>query len=397
MSLIKERMKIGIDARTILNPEKSEGIGEGHYTYQLLRHILQVDATNEYTLFFDSRVREKDVRKFDKPNVKVRFYPFSDYKKYLPVAYSEILGRATLVRENLDVLHATSPSSRIPLGYTGKCVTTFHNMGMLKYPECFPYAHRTKEVTVARYMAKKSDRVIASSRSVSELIQKEFHVSEDVIRVVYGGVDGRFFSKSPVSEDEVQERFSFKKPYILFLGTLSPINNIVRILEAFSKFQKQYSERNACECPYTLVLAGKRGWLSNEYQRIVKDLGLAQYVVFTGYVVGDDLVPLFHGSEFFVLPSLYEGFGSTVLEAFACQAPVVASRVGSMPEVAGDAVRYVDPVNTDEIARVMLELSGNTNLRKDLVAKGLEQVKKFNWEKTARETISVYEEIYRNK
>ncbi len=389
-------MKIGIDARTILNPEKSEGIGEGHYTYQLLRHILQVDTTNEYTLFFDSRVREKDVRKFDKPNVKVRFYPFSDYKKYLPVAYSEILGRATLVRENLDVLHATSPSSRIPLGYTGKCVTTFHNMGMLKYPECFPYAHRTKEVTVARYMAKKSDRVIASSQSVSESIQKEFHVSGDRIRVVYGGVDGRFFGEGLVSEKEVQARFSIKKPYILFLGTLSPINNIVRVLEAFSKFRQQYLERGNSECPYSLVLAGKRGWLSSEYQRIIKDLGLAQHVMFTGYVVGDDLVPLFHGAEFFLLPSLYEGFGSTVLESFACQVPVIASRVGSMPEVAGDAVQYVDPVNTDEIARAMLELSGNIDLRKDLVTKGLEQVKKFNWEKTAKETIAVYEEVYKD-
>lgn len=386
-------MRIGIDARTILNPEKSEGIGEGHYTYQLLRHILQIDSENEYTLFFDARARAKDIRKFDKPNVSVRFYPFSDYKKYLPVAYSEILGRATLVREHLDVLHATSPSSRIPLGYAGKCVTTFHNMGMMEHSECFPYAKRAREVTIARYMAKKSDRVIASSESVSRSIQKEFHIPPEKIAVVYGGVDGRFFSAGSVSEESVQAQFDIKTPYILFLGTLSPINNIVRTLEAFAKFRSRYTEKQEAECPYTLVLAGKRGWLSQEYQQLIKDLGLTQWVVFTGYIVGDDLVPLFRGAEFFVLPSLYEGFGSTVLEAFATGIPAIVSNAGSMPEVAGEGARYVDPMNSDEIATAMLEFSENPEMRAEFVKKGAEQVKKFNWEKTARETIEVYGQV----
>lgn len=386
-------MKIGIDARTILNPEKSDGIGEGHYTYQLLRHIFSLDSVNEYTVFLDSRVRAKDIRKFDKPNVRVRFYPFSDYKKYLPIAYSEILGRATLMREHIDVLHATSPSSRIPLGYAGVCVTTFHNMGMMEHPECYPYAKRVREVTVARYMAKKSDLVIASSQSVSRSIQKEFHIPEEKIKVVYGGVDGRFFQTGPVSEQEVRDRFVITKPYILFLGTLSPINNIVRLLEAFAKFRNQYNEKQGVSCPYTLVLAGKRSWLSQEYQQIIKDLRLTRNVVFTGYIVGDDLVPLFRGAEFFVLPSLYEGFGSTVLEAFATGVPAIVSRAGSVPEVAGDGARYVDPNNSDEIAIAMREFSENSEMRAEYVRKGMEQVKKFNWEKTARETMAVYKEV----
>lgn len=386
-------MRVGIDARTILNPEKSEGIGEGHYTYQLLRHILEVDSENEYTLFFDSRARANDIRKFDKPNVRVRFYPFSDYKRYLPVAYSEILGRATLMREHLDILHSTSPSSRIPLGYTRKCVTTFHNMGMMEQSECYPYAKRAREVTIARYMAKKSNRIIASSQSVSQSIQKEFHVTGKNIQVVYGGVDGRFFEASPISDQKVREKFSITHPYILFLGTLSPINNIVRLLESFAKFRIRYTEQHNTECPYILVLAGKRGWLSREYQQTVRDLGLSQYIVFTGYVVGDALVPLFRGAEFFVLPSLYEGFGTTVLEAFACDVPAIVSRAGSMTEVAGDAARYVNPMDSDEIATAMLEFSGNSEMRAEYAKKGREQVKKFNWEKTAKETISVYEQV----
>src|SRR5512135_659155 len=102
-------MRIGIDARTILNPEKGDAIGVGHYTYQLIRHLLNIDKVNEYVLFFDFHVREKDVKKFTCPNTKIKFYPFSDYKKYLPGAYSELLGTATLNKEKLDVLHSTSP------------------------------------------------------------------------------------------------------------------------------------------------------------------------------------------------------------------------------------------------------------------------------------------------
>src|SRR4030042_2153591 len=106
-------MRIGIDARTILNPEKGEAIGVGHYTYQLIRYLLELDKVNEYVLFFDFHVREKDVKKFTRPNVKIKFYPFSDYKKYLPVAYNEILGSAILTKEKLDLIHTTSPLSRI--------------------------------------------------------------------------------------------------------------------------------------------------------------------------------------------------------------------------------------------------------------------------------------------
>lgn len=386
-------MRIGIDARTILNPEKGNGIGEGHYAYQLLRHITQLDTKNEYVFFFDARIRQKDVHKFSKPNVRLRFYPFSDYKKYLPVAYSELLGRATLGRERLDVLHSASPSSRIPVGYSGRCMTTFHNMGMSEHSECYPYAKRVREVTIARYMAKKSDLVIASSQSVSRSIQKEFGIKGEKISVVYGGVDGRFFAPGVRLQQSVLRRLGVASPYILFLGTISPINNIVRTIEAFARFRDLYREKTGSDSPHRLVLAGKKRGSLGEYEAVIRRLGLSDRVVFPGYVEGDDLVPLFRSAEFFVLPSLYEGFGTTVLEAFACETPAIVSQVGSMPEVAGDGARFVDPTHTDDIARAMTEFSLDPAMRQAYVEKGSEQVKKFNWEKTARETIALYERL----
>lgn len=388
-------MKIGIDARTILNPEKSEGIGVGHYTYQFLRHLLEEDTSNEYIFFFDYRVREKDIKKFTNKNAKVRFYPFSDYKKYLPGAYNEILGRATLMKENLDILHSTSPLSRIPWGYSGKTVTTFHNLGVLACPDSYSRLRRTKEQAVIKYMAKKSDRIIAVSTSIKEDLKKLFGTSEEKVRVVYGGIDKRFFEMPHTTGEKILTRFGIRKPYILYLGTLSPVNNVTRFLEAFTEFKKQYLQRTKKKhLPYQLVLAGKRGWLSQEYRQVIKDFGLTKDLVFTGYVIGDELVPLFRNAEFFVMPSLYEGFGSTVLEAFATETPVIASRVSSLPEIAGDAAYFIDPINIQEIAEAMLAFAENPEMREEYRKKGLEQAKQYSWKRAAQETIKVYEELH---
>jgi glycosyltransferase involved in cell wall biosynthesis len=385
-------MRIGIDARTILNPEKGEAIGVGHYTYQLIRHLLKLDTENEYVLFFDFRVREKDVKKFSQSNVKVKFYPFSDYKKYLPVAYSEILGTATLAKEKLDVLHSTSPQSRIPMGYGGKCVVTFHDMAEYNCPQCFPTLKMTRDKAVLNMMASKADKIIAVSNSIREDVQEQFKVDPKKISVIYSGLDKRFFEGVEAGGQKVLAKFGIEKKYILFLGTLEPSKNITRLLEAFQKFKEAYQKTNN-HFDYQLVVAGKRGWLSEEYRQMVKDLGLSKDVVFTGYVVGDELVPLFKGAQFFVMPSLYEGFGMTVLEALATGTPAIISKVSSLPEIAGDAAYYVNPLDTAEIAQAMTKFATDDNFRNSFIAKGLEQAQKFDWDKAARETLEVYKSL----
>ncbi|MFA5777530.1 MAG: glycosyltransferase family 1 protein [Parcubacteria group bacterium] len=386
-------MRIGIDARTILNPEKGEAIGVGHYTYQLIRNLLELDKINEYVLFFDFHVREKDIKKFNQPNVKIKFYPFSDYKKYLPGAYSEILGTATLSREKLDVLHSTSPHSRIPTSYRGKCVVTFHDLSIYKIPGCYPKISGAKEKAVYNLMAKKADKIIAVSQSTKKDVEDIFKITSEKISVIYSGLDKRFFEESKISSQKILEKYKITKKYILFLGTLEPSKNITRLLEAFADFKEKLSspvQGNNLKFEYQLVLAGKRGWLSKEYLQIIKDLGLSKDVISTGYIIGDELSPLFKNSQFFVMPSLYEGFGMTVLEAFATGTPAIISKVSSLPEIAGDAAYYVDPMNKKEITEAMIKFSQDENLRNEYRKKGLEQVKKFDWQKTAQETIEIY-------
>ena len=386
-------MKIGIDARSILNPEKGDAIGVGHYTYQLIRHLLKIDTENEYVIFFDFRVREKDVKKFSKSNVKIKFYPFSDYKKYLPGAYSEILGSATLQKEKLDILHSTSAFNRIPMSYGGKVAVTFHDMSMFNIPDYLSALKRTRNKAVANLMAKKADKIIAVSGSIKDDVKKFLKVDDEKISVVYSGLDRRFFEEPEIDGKKVLGKYDITKKYILFLGTLEPSKNIARLLEAFARFKAGHKQVNAGKFEFQLVLAGKRGWLAQEYHQIIKDLGLSKDVVFTGYIIGDELVPLFRGAEFFVMPSLYEGFGMTVLESFATKTPAIVSKVASLPELAGEAAYFINPFDTQKLAEAIAEFATNKLLRDGYVEKGIEQAKKFNWDKTAREMLEIYQEV----
>ncbi len=382
-------MKIGIDARTILNPEKGDAIGVGHYTYQLIRHLLEIDKENEYVLFFDFRVREKDVKKFSQPNVKIRFYPFSDYKKYLPGIYNEILGSAILSKEKLDLIHTTSHTSRIPVSYRGKTIVTIHDVAVYKLNDVFPSLFQAKNKALISLMVSKAEKVIAVSQSIKNDLQSILKCPEEKIQVIYSGFDKRMFENPEIGRQKVLDKYSIKDKYALFLGTLEPVKNITRLLEAFKIF-KERNKKDKIAGDYKLVLAGKRGWLAKEYRQIAKDLGLAKDIIFTGYVIGDDLVPLFHNADFFVMPSLYEGFGTTVLEAFATGTPAIVSNVSSIPEIAGDAAELVNPIDVQNIAQAMTKFSRSEELKQTYREKGFRQLEKFNWEKCARETLEIY-------
>jgi len=382
-------MRIGIDARAILNPEKSAPTGVANYVWHLVKNLLEIDQQNQYILFFDFKVRDKDVKKFSRPNVKIKFFPFSDYKKYMPAAYSEILGMATFAREKMDILHTTSPLYRVPASYRGKIVTTFYDFAPYRLPELFPRLSTAKLKTLYSFAARKSDRIIAVSESTKKDAIEFLKYPEEKIKKIYNGIDGRFFNECVFSEEDLKKTYGILSKYILFLGTLEPRKNLSRVLDAFARFKKNYKNN----FDYQLVVAGKRGWLFKEYFQQAEDLGIADEVIFTGYVGGDELKPLYAHSEFFVMPSLYEGFGQTIIEAMACGAPCLVSKIASIPEVAGEAAYYVNPHDTEGIGKAMAELAGNEELRTRLSASGRKQAKKFSWEKCARETLEVYKNI----
>ncbi len=389
-------MRIGIDARSILNPEKNPAIGVGHYTYQLVRHLLRIDKENEYVLFFDYRVREKDVKKFSQENVKIKYFPWSDYKKYLPGAYSEILGLATMVGSNLDLFHITSPDMRVPVGHRGKVICTFQDLAVYKQPELFPRVYRAKAKYNRQAMAKRANQIIAVSENTKNDLSEIFKVLDKKVNVIYNGIDERFFSENNNTKEDIKDflknKFDITEKYILFIGTIEPIKNITRLLRAFAMLKESLKKRGVKE-KYQLVLGGKRGWLSNSYVQIAEDLGVKKDVKFLGYVDGDDLKSLFAGSEFFVMPSLYEGFGMTVLEAMASRTPCIVSDLKTLKETSSEAAIFVDPFDVEGFAKKMEELIGDKEKKERMINDGFVQSRNFSWNKCAEETLNVYKKV----
>ena len=194
----------------------------------------------------------------------------------------------------------------------------------------------------------------------------------------------------PLTESEVQtvlERLGINFPYILFVGSLEPRKNILRLLEAYDQIL-DWSSR------WHLVVVGARNiWKSEPLGKFIEDRNMQSRVHCPGYISDDELPALYNGADLFVFPSLYEGFGLPVLESMACGTPVVTSNTSSLPEVAGDAALLVDSYNVEEIAGAMQLLLSDAEFASDLRSRGLERAKKFTWEKTASQTIAVYEQL----
>lgn len=398
-------MRIGIDARTILNPELGEAIGIGHYTFMLIRHLLKMDADfksgkNEYVLFFDNRVRKKDVERFKIDGVKIVNFPFSSYRRYLPGVYTEILVNAMFSREKLDILH--SPGGSIPLSYRGKTVVTESGIGIRKFSDMFPPYQRLS-ASFAKSILAKTNHIIVNSEAVKNDTVSCFGIKMEKISAIYKGVDQRFFEKVGQNEvARVKDKYKIKGRYFLFLSTIKPINNLVGLVRAFAearaKIIKTAKETNfAMDNGYSscqLVLAGKEGWLSGEeVVETAKELQIEKDIILTGYVPPEDLNGLFQGADMFLFPPFYEEFGAPALEAMASGVPVIASKIPALEETLDGCAMFVDPNSTEEWSREIIRLVNDKNRQSELVRLGATQAMKYSWEKTAEETLKIYKNI----
>ena len=383
-------MRIGIDCRTILNPAASEKAGIAHYTYHLVKTLLAIAKEDEFVLFFDHRARDV-VKEFSRANSQIRFFAFSQYKKYLPFVYSHVLTASTIAHELLDVYH--SPANIIPLRYKGKFCVTTHDLAIYRNPDLFPPSQGFSIKYIVPRSIHRAKKVIAVSESTKKDVQEFFGVDSKNIKVIYEGVDhNRFFVSSQRADqsDYIKKKYKIRNKFLLFVGTLEPRKNLIRLLEAFYRLladRPEYKEQ------YQLVLAGAKGWLYDSIFDEVKNRRLGNNVLFPGYVTSKDLPLLYQQATLFIYPSLYEGFGLPVLEAMSSGTPVITSAVSAMPEIAGPGALLVDPQDTEEITKSMREFLEDKEIRKSYSEKGKKQAHKFSWQKCARETMEVYREV----
>ena len=261
-------------------------------------------------------------------------------------------------------------------------VVTLHDTGYRYFPRSHTALQRLYLELSTRWSAVAARRVIAVSRQTASDLQRFYRVPEAKIRVVHeaptrvAAAAGEDRDRAPV----------YERPFALYVGTIQPRKNLLRLIEAFERLTQQQ------QIGWDLVLVGRWGWLSQEYERLVAAKGLADRVHFPGYLPDGAVAGLMRAALFFVFPSLFEGFGLPVLEAQTTGAAVMCANNSALPEIAGDAALLVDPHDVDAIAAAMLRLSQDEALRQELIAKGYENVKRFSWEKAARETLAVLEE-----
>ncbi len=374
-------MNIAIDARPI-NHHCRHGIFT--YTEKLIYELLNIDKNNHYFMMFCSlRKNSHDMPGPENTNCVKAVLRVPDSNLFFSNWYlSKIAIPVFLTKKKCAVFHSTFDTFNLK---HGKCryVLTVHDLKSLHIPE-----DRWKQnlVNYARAV-RRADLVIAVSHSTKNDIVRHFHIAEKKVRVVYEGVDDCFkkIERQPIQD--ILKKYGIAKKYFLTAGRV-PRKNVERVIQAFAKLKYNHE--------YDLVLLGATHdcVLLPRYKQLIEEYKLGERVKLIPYIETSlELSALYSGAISFVFPSLFEGFGLPVLEAMACETPVITSNVSSLPEVGGDAALYVDPQSVSEIAFFMQKIAEDNTLRTTLIDKGRNRIKMFSWRNMAVQTRAIYKEL----
>jgi glycosyltransferase involved in cell wall biosynthesis len=368
-------MKIAFDLRRIKNP------GIGRYMKCLVEAVVQSAPEHEYLLILPPGEEEAVVctgTNVEKITPSLKYYSLREQVD-LP---------RILHKKKIDLLH--SPHFNIPLIRVCPMVVTIHDVIYLACQEDLPsFVGRMYYRAMMAAAVRRADRIITDSEYSKKDIQRFFRAEDDRLDVIYPGVDQSIRKNvDSVKLCEVKSRLGIVSPYLIYTGIYKLRKNHAGLLQAFKTFVDKGGHAQ-------LVIAGPMEDGEEMLRRLAQDLGVADRVVFTGFVEHGDLPALYSGASVYACPSLYEGFGFTVLEAMACGVPVVCSRETSLPEVAGAAALYADARNPQEFGNALYQVFRDQALRAMLVNKGMNNLQRFQWKHAAERTLAVYEKAAR--
>jgi glycosyltransferase involved in cell wall biosynthesis len=362
---------VGVDASRAVSttPTGTEG-----YSYHLIRALLpHLLSHHRVTLYF------RDAPEADAfPGARHRVMPFPRLWTHLRLSWE-------MARRPPDLLFV--PAHVIPWIHPARTLVTVHDLGYREFPEAHPPGQRRYLAWSTRWNAHTATHVLVDSAATRDALVQAYDVPAGKITVAYPGYDSDL---APVRDPEalraVRARYDIPGPYVLHVGRVHPRKNLARLIEAFARARARHPE-------LYLVLAGPTGWLDTPIRARAHDLGVAERVLFTGYVAEADKAALISGARVFAYPSLYEGFGFPALEAQACEVPLLASDAASLPEVVGDGGLLVDPHDVASIAAGLLCLLEDADLRRRLRAQGTRNLRRFSWAATARRVAEVIAEL----
>jgi glycosyltransferase involved in cell wall biosynthesis len=369
-------MRIALDAIPLV--EAKTGIG--HYTDALAEWLARVNQDHQYELLspFDFVF---DARNGKPENLSKRFFPVrSIFRKWW------LVGLPTMLQISpVDLFHGTNYN--IPVIAPCPTVVTIHDMSIFAHAETHELLNVRRGKRRIPLMARRATRIIAPSEWTKREIVRYLGTRPEKIRVVYEASREKMEPLPFSACQGVLEKHKIRRPYLLYVGTIEPRKNLLSLIRAYDELLRSSGHRPQ------LVLCGGRGWLDEGVFKLVEELRLQDQVRFTGYVDDADLPALYSAAEIFVYPSLYEGFGLPPLEAMACGTPVVTSNSSSLPEVVGKAGMMHDPHNYRALAECIVKLFDDADTLAHFKNAGLLQASQFSWERVARETQVVYDEV----
>jgi glycosyltransferase involved in cell wall biosynthesis len=357
-------MKILIDLTSLAR--KITGIER--YSLSLSEEIVKKDNKNQYVLIF-----RKNIHNFfssiQKSNVSCCCSPFKSQllteQVYLPYV---------ILRLSPDI----SFFPAFPPGFfAGFFHFTYmcHDAVMWKFPETLSIKNKLYFRPLAERACKKAQYIFTNSLFSKTDLISVFPKYKNKIIVLGGGVQKKFFKKKNTEISTVLTEYKINKKYLLITGSLEPRKNLPFVFNNIGNILRKHS--------LLLVVVGRQAWGEKTVVDAIKKNDLVDYVILPGYVSNNHLQCLYSGAEAFLFPSLCEGFGFPILEAFACECPVITSNVSSMPEVAGDAALLIDPRNGKMLIDAIECILKYQDLKNDLVKRGKERLKQFSWENSA--------------
>ena len=378
-------MRIGINGFEAVIPrfgydEKGlpKRVGSSEFCFQLLKKLYELDKANNYIVYLP----QEPTADMPKEIASWKYKVIPNKKLWTIFGLSKNL----IKEKNLDLFF--SPTHYSPLFSSCPQIISILDVSYKLFPEMFPKKDLLKLALWGKLSIRRAKKIITISNSSKNDIINEYRILANKVEVIPLGI--KDVNASDMNKSEFIEKYNLKNPYVLFVGTLQPRKNIAKLIEAFAKLK---TENLKLKTSLDLVIVGRKGW---DYEKILEapdKFGVSERVKFLEDVTNEDLPLFYKNAEVFVLPSLYEGFGLPILEAMQYDCPVVTSNVSSLPEAGGDAAIYFDPNNAEDIAEKIEKVISDPKLREEMVRKGKEQIKKFSWEKSAKDVIRIFETI----
>jgi glycosyltransferase involved in cell wall biosynthesis len=362
---------VAIDARKYFD------YGIGSYIQNLVRSLSSIPSNHSFHLIV-SPTNAEAIRVPEGWNViPSERAPYS-IGEFLLLGREALQGKVGLFHE---------PHYTLPLGLHRCSVVTVHDLIQIKMTQYFSPLQRSYARWMMGRAVRSAGAVIAVSQKTKDDIVEMFGVKEERVHVVYHGIQ-KIFRPLPgnARASEFRKQKGLDRPYVLYVGNVKPHKNIPALLDAFALVQKTHED-------LTLAFAGGECLETEALRRRAERLGIVSAIHDLRRLTEEELVSAYNGAELLVLPSLYEGFGFPVLEAMACGTPVIAADAGSLPEIAGNAAILADPMKAESIAEGIRLILERSDVREKHIRLGFERVAGFTWERTAGETMKLYERV----